>query len=390
MRHRAHRDERADRQVAGAEVRAGRPASEALAEERAQLRQRELRRARGRVAGLGDHARRAPAAARRAASASRGPVAVSASAASAIAVGPGGERSGVALSASSAAPQPRSTSSGNRPARSITPLSTSSSGSTPSEQPLAVLGHRDAQQQPVEAGVPRTGGHPHERVHAAVLGVEAPAGAAVGNPLLDAREVVVVEPEAAADGLAVGEVEHLRCRQPLLGELDQLRDDGEHGVRLAQRAVREADAEVGALRREVVVLGAGAERRLDQRRERLDVRAHHDHVARLERRILLEQMQDHVAQHLDLARATVTGVDLDASVVGRQRRTLVGRSGQRRTGRTGGQRGRSAWIRPRSVVGGDGDAWWVLERRRRARGRAPTASRASPGPRRPAAGWRPA
>ena len=63
---------------------------------------------------------------------------------------------------------------------------------------------------------------------------------------------------------------------------------------------------------------SGPERRLDQRRERLDVRAHHDHVARLERRVGGEAVEDRLAQHLDLALASVTGVDADARVVREQ------------------------------------------------------------------------
>ena len=60
--------------------------------------------------------------------------------------------------------------------------------------------------------------------------------------------------------------------------------------------------------------GRRAERGLDQRRERLDVGAHHDDVARFEGGVVGEQADDHLAQHLDLARAAVAGVDLDGPV----------------------------------------------------------------------------
>ena len=79
----------------------------------------------------------------------------------------------------------------------------------------------------------------------AMVGVEAPADAAVGDPVADAGEVLVLEAEAAADGLAVGEVEHVRGGEATAGEVDQLGDDAEHRVGLAQRAVGEADAQVG-------------------------------------------------------------------------------------------------------------------------------------------------
>ena len=113
------------------------------------------------------------------------------------------------------------------------------------EQPRLVLGHRHAEQHAVQAGPPGAGGQLVELERRAVRGVEAPADPALGDPVLQPREVVVVEPEAPADRLAVGEVEHLRGGQPLLGELEQPRDDAEHRVGLAQRAVGEPDAQVG-------------------------------------------------------------------------------------------------------------------------------------------------
>ena len=171
-------------------------------------------------------------------------------------------------------------------------------------------------------------------------GVEAPADAAVGDPVADPREVLVLEAEAPAHGLAVGEVEHLRGGQAARREVEQLRDDAEHRVGLAQRAVGEAHAQVGRAqlggqRLDLVVLDdlAGGEGGLDQRRERLDVRAHHDHVARLQRVVLLQQVEDRVAQDLDLARAAVAGVDLDAAVGRVQLRAGVGGAGQRLAGR---------------------------------------------------------
>ena len=66
-----------------------------------------------------------------------------------------------------------------------------------------------------------------------------------------------------------------------------------------------------------------AERGLDERREVLDVGAHDDDVAGLEARVLLQQVQDGVAQHLDLPAAAVAGVDADAVVAGCQQRAGV-------------------------------------------------------------------
>ena len=174
-----------------------------------------------------------------------------------------------------------------------------------------------------------------------MLGVEPPPDAALGDPALDPREIVVVEVEAAPDRLAVDEVEHLRRGDPLARQLDEPGDDAEHRVRLAQRAVGEPHTQVGRAdvvgqRVRLVLVGrhfARAERRLDERGERLDVRAHDDDVARLERRVVLEQVEDRVAQDLDLPRAPVARVDLDAAIVRVQQRALVEPAGQRRAGR---------------------------------------------------------
>ena len=71
----------------------------------------------------------------------------------------------------------------------------------------------------------------------------------------------------------------------------------EHRVGLAQRAVGQADAQVGRpqVGGQLLVVAdghlAGAERRMDQRRERLDVGAHDDHVPRLEGRVLQPREQ---------------------------------------------------------------------------------------------------
>ena len=83
---------------------------------------------------------------------------------------------------------------------------------------------------------------------------------------------------------------------------------------------------------------APPEGRLDQRREGLDVRTHHDDVTGLERRIVLQQMEDGVAQHLDLPAPAVARMHADAVVV-RRRASGAGRRRHRHfppaTGRPG-------------------------------------------------------
>ena len=63
-------------------------------------------------------------------------------------------------------------------------------------------------------------------------------------------------------------------------------------------------------------LGPDPERRRDERREGLDVRAHHDDVARLQGGIGGQQAEDHVAHDIDLPGPAVAGVDLDAAIAG--------------------------------------------------------------------------
>ena len=337
MRHGAHRDERADRQVARAEVGAGRAALEPLRQQRADLGERErgaLRPGHGRLA-LDVVEQPLQLGALPAVAAGRGGQRVRR----------GGDRGGPAADGH------RPPHAVDRRLQAVDELGEAArevdraaldvvEREHAAEQPLLLVGHRDPEQHAVQPGAPGAGRELLELERGAMGGVEPPADPRLRDPLLDARDVVVVEPEAAADGLAVGEVEHLGGGEALVGELEQAAHEAEHGVGLAQRAVGEPHAQVGRaqLLRQVVELVVlrgdlpGAEGRADQRRERLDVRAHHDHVARLERRVLGEQVQDRVAQHLDLAGAAVAGVDLDAAVLA-ELEPLVGRPGQRRAGR---------------------------------------------------------
>ena len=75
----------------------------------------------------------------------------------------------------------------------------------------------NAEQQPTQARLPGAGLEHVEFEVAAVGCVEAPVDARPGDPGLDLGEVVVVEPEAAPDRLGVREVEHLRGGQSRVG-----------------------------------------------------------------------------------------------------------------------------------------------------------------------------
>ena len=283
--------------MAGAEVRPARTALEPLGEQDLDLLEAQLG---VRAASPRLSPRRPPRRGRAASSArcqgSHGRVDVSASATSPSARQPGGDRLRVAQPIDGGAEAidelGQSAGEADRSARHVVERE------DVGEQALPVLAHRRADQDPVEAGAPRSLRDRVELERRPVPGVEPPVHAARRHPGLELGEVVVVEAEPPAHRLGVGEVEHLRGGQPPRRQLEDPRDHPEHGIALPQRPVREPDPkpwrDAGVVARHL--LGRqrlyGAERGLDQRGERLDVGAHDDDVARLDRRVVLERVQD--------------------------------------------------------------------------------------------------
>ena len=165
-----------------------------------------------------------------------------------------------------------------------------------------------------------------DAVGLAVLAVEAPADVGLAHPAGDVLEVVVGEPEAGAHRRGLGEVEHLAGRGPAAGEGEQLRRDAEQRVGLDERSVGEAHPQ---LVRGMHALDhvAEAEAGDDQRRVGLDVRAHDEDVAGLERLVVGEQAEQNLAEDVDLAGGAVAAVHLHRAVVGR---VASGRRAERR------------------------------------------------------------
>ncbi len=174
--------------------------------------------------------------------------------------------------------------------------------------------HGYAEQQPVEPVVPGALPDIAELPGLAMVRVEAPSHTGARHPAAQPFDLVVVEPEPLPHRGRTGEVEHLRRGDARGAELEQLREYGEQRVGLLERAVGEADPEPGR-RVRGVLLGAEGERRRDDRRERLDVGAHHEYVAWFERGVVGEQSDDDLSQDLDLSRLAVAGVHLDGAVV---------------------------------------------------------------------------
>ena len=188
------------------------------------------------------------------------------------------------------------------------------------EPGLRVVGHGHAGQHPVEPEPPGVL-QVADAERFPVVGVESPSDARLAHPAGHRVEVVVDEAETAADRLGLGEVEHRAGRGAAAGHVEELGRDAQQRVGARQRAVGELDPEPV---RRVAALDdvTETERRGDQRRVVLDVRAHHQDVAWLERafaanRILgavLEQPEQHLAEHLHLPGRAVAAVHLDRPV----------------------------------------------------------------------------
>ena len=320
VRDAAHRQQRGDGERAGAEVRAGGPAGEVVAQDRADVVQRERGTLRPRIVGgaadLGEHGaglRELPD------------------------VGGGG--GGEPVDGEGERVEPRAQGPGALHAVEHLPDTVDELGEPAHqigvagvdlverqrgvEPDLLVPGHGDADQQAVQPPLPRVVRHAAEPVGGPVLLVEPPAHAGAGHERAEPLEVVVVEPEAAPDGLRLREVEQLARREPGVREVEHGAEDAEERVHLRERAVGEPDLEPVA---GVLAVARAAERRGDQRGEGLDVGAHDDDVARLERRVVREEAEHRLAQHLHLPVRAVAGVDGHAGVardVGEDGRAVV-------------------------------------------------------------------
>ena len=156
-----------------------------------------------------------------------------------------------------------------------------------------------------------------------MLRVEAPADEGLLHPLLESEQVLVTELEPAADRLSSGKVEDLGCGDPRRCELEDLGQHAHHGIGLTEGTVGQPDLEQALRAPRPVAEGLLPEGRLDQGRKGLDIGAHDDDVPRFEGGIVLQQVQDRVAQHLDLAAPPVAGVDADAVVLGLEQRCGV-------------------------------------------------------------------
>ena len=173
--------------------------------------------------------------------------------------------------------------------------------------------HRDAQQQPVERGLPRGDLHlGRDAVAGEVVAVEAPTDVRRIDPFADVGEVGVAEPERPADRRQRRQCADRRCRAPAARRAEdgvERLDEWFVGTGAAGDAEREpwCAGTIGA--------GQDAEGAAQHRPVVLEVGAQHDDVPQLQvAGRIVEEVGERVSQDLDLTGPTVGGVDLERTV----------------------------------------------------------------------------
>ena len=153
----------------------------------------------------------------------------------------------------------------------------------------------------------------------------------VVDDLDDGGGGVEVEPEALLHHRPGHQLAHQAGFEAGVGEVEHGGGEADQRVDRRRRAVGDAEPQVGQA---VVVVAVGGEGGLEQRGEGGEVGGHDDDVARFERRVGGEDVEDGVAGDLDLAAGAVGDVDLDRAVRAGDRRRAA-RSVARRSARLG-------------------------------------------------------
>ena len=249
----------------------------------------------------------------------------------------------------SVASRSRSTYSVSRPTRSTCALPTSSSGRARSSQAGGVVGERDAGEQPVEAELPGVLRRSRRARSARGARRRRPTARPDSRAQrVELVEVVVAEPEPPAHRLGPrpGRGPASPVARPPARSSSAV-GDAEQRVGLPRRTVGEPDPQPMRGMAAAPDHVAEPEPGLDQRRVRLDVGAHHQDVTRLEGGVVVEEAEQHLAQHVDLTGDAVAA--RAPGPTGRRWRST------RPSGR-GRSAARSPWSRPSRVSGGGGSA----------------------------------
>ena len=180
------------------------------------------------------------------------------------------------------------------------------------------VGHDRAEEQLIETsgpGVHRRIGR--KSVGGVVVGIETPVDVGGDRPGLECGEGAGIESELQLHRGPRSEVEHLTEPEPSVEQVE----DGTHGVGEravgAQRAIGDAHGDGRH-----TVLGIAGERGLDERREAADIGAQHGDVARIDGfgpiggdGRIVEEVQERIAQDLDLTSGAMGAVPLETAVV---------------------------------------------------------------------------
>ena len=170
-----------------------------------------------------------------------------------------------------------------------------------------------AEEQAIQASLPTVGGELGQAEAVAMRGVHAPADVRGAHPVADGFEITLGDLEATTDGFRFQRREHAAGAEASIGQREEL-EKGLDDVAFAARAAV-GDAEGNALRGKF----GRTEHRLHKRRIGVDVRCHHDDVARRELRVALKPVQHLVMQNFQFAQRTVAAMDLDGIVMNQSR-----------------------------------------------------------------------
>ena len=156
-------------------------------------------------------------------------------------------------------------------------------GEHPSKQPL-VLRHGHSEQEPVDAGSPRTGFDAVQFPGFAVRAVEAPTDARPGQPTLDPGKSLLAGVQAEAPGHRFSrDAKSSTSEAVTLLPASSSRWAATASIGLVCLSERSASR---ARQRGRPGQDGGPKGGVDQGSEQLDVGAHHDHVPGLERRVV--------------------------------------------------------------------------------------------------------
>ena len=178
----------------------------------------------------------------------------------------------------------------------------------------AVVAHRHSHKDTIDGFTPGVRRKRLRKSPPGSLGtVQTPPHVGNSDPVGDRADRIVVELESAAYDAKRDELQHLGGRKAARHEGEQRVQRCEHRERLAKGTVGDA---VGEPRGCLLRLARGifdrrAETRLHERCELVDSRREDDDVLLAKARVLVEQMEDRVTQHLHLAVLSMTGVHLD-------------------------------------------------------------------------------